>query len=43
MNLLLKVKKNDFSDLVSATRDLFPNFIKLKTCIHNVYDSPSKL
>ena len=41
MILLLKVrKKRDFSNFVSATRDLSPNFIKLKNCIQNVYDSP---
>ena len=30
MILLLKVRKLDVSDFVSATRDLTPNFIKLK-------------
>ena len=43
MILLLKVKKLDFSDFVSATRDLSPNFIKHKNCIQKVYDSPSIL
>ena len=43
MILLLKLRKLDFSDFVSATRDLRPNFIKLKNCIHKVYDSPSIL
>ena len=35
----LSEKKNDFSDFVSATRDLSPNFIKLKKSIQKVYDS----
>ena len=43
MILLLKVKKLDFSDFVSATRDLSPNFKKLKNWIQNVNDSPSIL
>ena len=43
MILLLKVRKLDFSDFVSATRELTPNFIKLKNCIQKVYDSPSLL
>ena len=33
----------DFSDFVSATRDLSPNFIKLKNSIQKVYDSQSIL
>ena len=41
--LLLKVSKLDFIDLVYATRDLTPNFIKLKNCIQKVYDRPSLL
>ena len=41
--LLLKVRKLDVSYFVSATRDLTPNFIKLKNCIQKVYDSPSIL
>ena len=40
---LIKVRKLDVSDFVSATRDLTPNFIKLKNCIQKVYDSPSIL
>ena len=43
MILLLKVRKIDFSDFVSATSDLSPNFIKLKKSIQKVYDSQSIL
>ena len=39
----LKLEKLDFSDFVSATRDLSPNFSKLKNWIQKVYDSPSIL
>ena len=39
----LSVKKNDFSDFVSTTRELSPNFIKLKNSIQKVYDSKSIL
>ena len=35
--------KNDFFDFVSATRDLSPNFIKLKNSIQKVYNSRSIL
>ena len=37
------MRKLDFTDFVSATRDLSPNFIKLKKCVQKVYDSPSIL
>ena len=44
MILLLKVKKKlDFSDFVSAARDLSPNFKKIKNWIQNVNDSTSIL
>ena len=33
------MRKNDFSDFVSATKDLSPNFIKLKKSIQKVYNS----
>ena len=36
-------KKLGFIDFVYATRSLTPNFIKLKKCTQNVYDSPSTL
>ena len=39
----LSEKKIDFSDFVSATRNLSPNFIKLKKSIQKVYDSQSIL
>ena len=37
------MRKIDFSDFVSATRDLSRNFIKLKNSIQKVYDSRSIL
>ena len=37
------MRKIDFSDFASATRDLSPNFIKLKYSIQKVYDSQSIL
>ena len=43
MILLLKVRKLDFCNFVSATRDLSPNLLKLKNCIQKVFDSPSIL
>ena len=39
----LNEKKFDFSDFVSAIRDLSPNSIKLKNSIQKVYDSQSIL
>ena len=41
--LLLKVRKTYFCNFVSATRDLSPNFIKLRNCIQKVFDSPLTL
>ena len=35
--------KTCFSDFISATRDLSPNFVELKNCIQKVYYSPSIL
>ena len=43
MILLLRVRKLDFCDFVSASRDLSPNFLKLKNCIQKVLYSPSIL
>ena len=39
----LSEKKIDFSNFIFATRDLSPNFIKLKNSIQKVYDSQSIL